>query len=87
MWKLFAQAFPQDLPPPSWNRQQQWQEGYEELMQMQNELKIWEMVIDYLSSGDFLLVILTVFFGIALVKSVGVVDRYLNVTKKGNNDE
>ena len=71
-----------ELPPPSQYRQRQMQEGYEELVAMQNELKIWEMIIDYLSSGDFLLVILTVFFGIALVKSVGVVDRYLNETKK-----
>lgn len=84
MWRIFAQAAPQDLPPPSPWRQKQWQEGYEELMDMQNQLKIWEMIIDYLSSGDFLLVILTVFFGVALVKSVGVVDRYLNGTKKND---
>ena len=52
---------------------------------MQNELKIWEMVIDFLGSGDFLLIILTFFVGVALVKSVGVVDRYINKPK--DNDE
>jgi len=75
-----------ELPPPSQYRINQMQEGYEELIEMQNELKIWEMVIDFLSSGDFLLIILTIFVGVALVKSVGVVDRYLNETKSRKND-
>ena len=82
MWRLFAQAYPDELPPPSPWQLKKWEKNYEELIEMQNELKIWEMVIDFLSSGDFLMIILTVFVGITLVKSVKVVDRYLNGEKK-----
>ena len=85
MWRLFAQAFPDELPPPSPWQLKKWEKNFEELQQMQNELKIWEMVIDFLGSGDFLLIILTFFVGVALVKSVGVVDRYINKPK--GNDE
>ena len=74
-----------ELPPPSPYRQRQMQEGYQELQEMQQQLQIWEMIIDFLASGSFLLIIFTFFVGIALVKSVGVVDRYLNKTKKNDD--
>jgi hypothetical protein len=79
------QTDPDYLSP---HRARQAQEIYQELQEMDNQLKIWEMIIDFLGSGDFLLIILTMFIGVALVKSVGVVDRYINVTKrKDDNDE
>ena len=62
------------------------QEIYQELQDMETQLRIWEMIIDFLGSGDFIMIILTIFIGIALVKSVGVVDRYVNGTKKEDGD-
>ena len=75
-----------DLPPPNTAQIRRAQEIYEELNEMDQQLKIWEMIIDFLSSGDFLLIILTVFTGIALVKGVKVLDRWLNGTTKTGSD-
>ena len=66
------------LMPPSPTQIRKAQEIYQELQDMDNQLKIWEMIIDFLASGDFLLIILTVAIGIAIVKSMKVIDRYLN---------
>ena len=66
------------LMPPSPARIREAQEIYQELQDMDNQLKIWEMIINFLASGDFLLIILTVAVGVAIVKSVKVIDRYLN---------
>lgn len=67
-----------EIPAPNTAQIRKAQEIYQELTEMDQQLKIWEMIFEYLSSVDFLLVIFMIFFGIALVKSVGVVDRYLN---------
>lgn len=67
-----------ELPPPNTAQIRKAQEIYQEISDMEQQLKIWEMILEYLASVDFLLVIFMVFFGTALVKSVGVVDRYLN---------
>jgi hypothetical protein len=64
--------------PPSAARIRQAQEIYQELQEMDNQLKIWEMVVEYLASGDFILVILSIFVGVALVKGVNVFDKWLN---------
>lgn len=69
-----------DLLPPRPDQVRKAQELYEELQEMDNQLKIWEMVIDFLGSGDFLLIILTVAVGITLVKSVKVIDKKINKT-------
>ena len=67
-----------ELAPPSEYRIKQMQEGYQELQEMDQQLKITEMVLEYFASVDFLLVILTVAVSIAIVKSVKVIDKYLN---------
>lgn len=67
-----------DVPPPNTAQIRKAQEIYQELTEMDNQLKIWEMILEYVASSDFLLVILTVSIGIALVKGVGVYDRWLN---------
>lgn len=69
------------LMPPSPARIREAQEIYQELQDMDNQLKIWEMILEYLASGDFILVILSIFIGIALVKSVNVFDKWLNGSK------
>lgn len=69
------------LMPPSPTQIRKAQEIYQELQDMDNQLKIWEMILEYLASGDFILVILSIFIGIALVKSVNVFDKWLNGSK------
>lgn len=67
-----------DLRPPNTAQIRKAQEIYQELQDMDNQLKIWEMIIDFLASGDFLLIILTVAIGVAIVKSVKVIDKKIN---------
>ena len=76
-----------ELPPPNTAQIRKAQEIYQEIQEMDNQLKIWEMAFEYLASVDFLLVIFMIFFGIALVKSVGVVDRWLNGTTKTRSND
>ena len=71
-----------ELLPPSYKQIEKAQEIYEELIEMDQQLKMTEMILEYFASADFLFVILTVAIGIAIVKSVNVVDKYLN----GTND-
>lgn len=74
-----------DLPPPRPSQLRKAQEIYQELQEMDNQLKIWEMILEYLASWDFIFVILTVFVGVALIKSIKVVDRYINETRSDDN--
>jgi len=67
-----------ELAPPSAYRIKKMQEGYQELQEMDQQLKITEMILEYFASVDFLLVILTVAISITIVKCVKVVDKYLN---------
>ena len=67
-----------ELPPPSPYRIEQMMDNYRELQEMEQQLKITEMIINYLASSDFLLVILTICIGIAIVKSVKVIDKKIN---------
>ena len=76
-----------ELLPPNTAQIRKAQEILQELTDMEQQLKIWQMVLEYLASVDFLLVIFMIFFGIALVKSVGVVDRYLNETTKSRKND
>ena len=76
-----------ELAPPNTAQIRKAQEILQELTDMEQQLKIWQMVLEYLASVDFLLVIFMIFFGIALVKSVGVVDRYLNETTKSRKND
>ena len=67
-----------DEIPLSQRRIEEAQEIYQEIQEMDNQLKIWEMVLEYLASADFIFVILSVFVGVALVKGVNVFDKWLN---------
>lgn len=70
-----------ELPPPSASQIRRAQEIYEELNEMDQQLKITEMILEFLGSGDFLMIILTVAIGITLVKSVKVIDKKINGSK------
>ena len=76
-----------ELRPPNTAQIRKAQEIYQELQDMDNQLKIWEMILEYLASGDFLLVIVTIFFGIAVIKSIKIIDRYINGTTKTRSND
>ena len=71
-----------DVLPPNTAQIRRAQEIYQELQDMDNQLRIWEMIIDFLASGDFLLIILTVAIGVAIVKSIKVIDKKINGPNK-----
>ena len=77
--QILQQTDPDYISP---YRAKQAQEIMQELRDMDIQLKIWQMVIDFLGSGDFLAIIFVVFLGIMMVKSVGVFDRWLERRNK-----
>lgn len=74
---------PNYIPP---HRAREAQEIYQELQDMDTQLKIWEMIIDYLST-DFVWTIIIVFLGVSLIKSIGVFERWLSRKTEDNENQ
>lgn len=58
----------EDLPPPSERRIAQAQDIYKEIQEMDAQIQVWQMIIEYLS-GPFIWTVVLVLVGIALIRA------------------